>query len=125
YVRAIRFSAPPDNAVSAFQKLGSRSYLVISIAMVAGSLSVDDRGLVDRVALALGACSPVASRLTRVESSLAGHPLTRALVDRVSHDAVAAAVRPIDDVRASADYRVKAAYQLVRDTVAQMLEHTV
>ncbi|MEM6986581.1 MAG: FAD binding domain-containing protein [Pseudomonadota bacterium] len=122
YLRAVSIPKPPDHAVSVFLKLGGRAYLVISIAMVAGSLSVDDQGRVSRVGLALGACTPVATRLSAVEAAIMGQPVNPALVDRVQQCDVQHAVRPIDDVRASADYRAKAAFQLVRDAVSLLVE---
>jgi CO/xanthine dehydrogenase FAD-binding subunit len=49
---------------SAFVKLGARSHLVISIAMVAARLVVE-AGVVTEAAVAVGACSAVAVRLRR------------------------------------------------------------
>ena len=48
---------------STFEKLGSRAYLVISIAMVAAVLEVDADGRIARARVAVGACSEVAQRL--------------------------------------------------------------
>jgi CO/xanthine dehydrogenase FAD-binding subunit len=104
---------------SAFVKLGARSHLVISIAMVAARLVVAE----DRVAaasLAVGACSPVARRLPEVEAALLGAKIGDA-VARVRADAVGRALAPIDDVRASATYRGQAAVELLRRAVAGAL----
>jgi CO/xanthine dehydrogenase FAD-binding subunit len=106
----------PDAATegrSAFLKLGARRYLVISIAMVAVRLAVAD-GRVRAAALAVGACGPVAARLPALEARLLGAPAGLALADLVDPAAVAAALRPIDDVRASAGYRATAAAELLR-----------
>ncbi|MEM7378002.1 MAG: FAD binding domain-containing protein [Pseudomonadota bacterium] len=122
YVRGFVVPQPDPGASSAFLKLGSRAYLVISIAMVAGVLHCDDDGRVVGVKLSLGACSPVAARLSSVEAALQGQTATTALVDKVRAADVERAIRPIDDVRASAAYRSRAAVQLVRDTVALLVE---
>jgi CO/xanthine dehydrogenase FAD-binding subunit len=104
---------------SAFVKLGARSHLVISIAMVAARLEVDgDR--VTRAAVAVGSCSPVAVRLAAVEAALIGAPVAGA-VGRVRAADVVAALSPIDDVRATAAYRREAAVELVRRAVAEAL----
>lgn len=104
---------------SAFVKLGARTHLVISIAMVAARVVVD-AGVVSEAALAVGACSPVAVRLRAVEAALAGFPVTEA-VERVAGADVVAGLAPIDDVRATADYRRRAAVELVRRAVAEAL----
>jgi CO/xanthine dehydrogenase FAD-binding subunit len=104
---------------SAFVKLGARSHLVISIAMVAARLAVD-AGRVVGAAVAVGACSPVAVRLPAVEAALVGTPVGEAMV-RVRAEDVQAALAPIDDVRAAARYRRVAAVELVRRAVAEAL----
>lgn len=96
---------------SAFLKLGARAYLVISIAMVAVRVHVEDGRIVD-IAVAVGACGPVARRLQAVEAALLGASLAAAPT-LVKGEDVAAALSPIDDVRASADYRIVAATELV------------
>lgn len=104
---------------SAFVKLGARRHLVISIAMAAARVVVMD-GRVDQVALAVGACSAVAARLPRVEAALTGLPAAGA-VDRILPGDVGVALSPIDDVRATADYRAEAAVELVRRALAEAL----
>ncbi len=104
---------------SAFVKLGARSHLVISIAMVAARLEV----VGDRVvgtAVAVGSCSPVAVRLPAVEAALIGAPVADALGCIRDVD-IADALSPIDDVRATAAYRREAAVELVRRAVAEAL----
>lgn len=102
---------------SAFVKLGARSHLVISIAMVAARLVVEE-GHVTEAAVAVGACSPVATRLPAVEAALIGSTGATA-TDRIRPEDVVAALSPIDDVRASAAYRREAAVELVRRAVAE------
>lgn len=103
---------------SDFRKLGARRYLVISVAMVAVRL-VAEEGRVAEVALAVGACGPVATRLHALEEDLRGCPLAR-LAARIETPAVASALRPISDVRASADYRAEAAAELLRRACAAL-----
>lgn len=122
YVRAICLPPGPDANASAFVKLGLRKYLVISITMAAAVLRVDADGRVSSAAMALGACSPVALRLPALEAALQGQPVSPALIDRVTADRVQPVIQPIDDVRASARYRADAAVQVLRDTVALLVE---
>jgi CO/xanthine dehydrogenase FAD-binding subunit len=104
---------------SAFVKLGARSHLVISIAMVAARLEVAG-GRVTRAMVAVGAASPVARRLARVEAALADVPVAGA-VTAIRDADVQAALSPIDDVRATGVYRLQAAGELVRRAVAEAL----
>lgn len=100
---------------SQFLKLGARAYLVISIAMVAVRLAARN-GRITSAALAVGACSATAQRLGRVEVALIGQPLASISID--AH-AVAAALSPMDDLRATAAYRTHAATQLLRRAITQ------
>ena len=104
---------------SGFVKLGARSHLVISIAMVAARLVVIE-GRVDQAAVAVGSCSPVAVRLPQVEAALQGAMVGEA-VARIRAEDIQAEIAPIDDVRATADYRRKAAVELVRRAVGKAL----
>ncbi|MEM9196856.1 MAG: FAD binding domain-containing protein [Pseudomonadota bacterium] len=106
---------------SIFTKLGARRYLVISIAMVAARLELVG-ARVQSAALAVGACSAVAQRLPRVEAALVGAS-TAAAARRIDADAVAAALSPIDDVRGTAQYRARAAAELLRRAVAELCQH--
>ncbi len=103
---------------SAFLKLGARAYLVISIVMVAVRLEVS-RGVVARAAVAVGSAAPTARRLPLVERAVQGVPVARA-ADAVSAADVAAGLAPIDDIRATAAYRLEAAAALVRRAVAEV-----
>lgn len=112
---AVHVPAPALHGRSAFQKLGARAYLVISIAMVAARLVTLD-GRVAQAAIAVGACSGVAQRLPAVEAALVGAPLSD-LRSRVRAADLALSLAPIDDVRATAAYRLQAATELVARTV--------
>jgi CO/xanthine dehydrogenase FAD-binding subunit len=103
---------PGTAARSAFEKLGSRAYLVISIAMVATVLEADGAGRIARARVAVGACSEVAQRLGSLEAELAGLPLAEAAA-AVQPEHLAG-LSPIDDVRGTAAYRRDAALVLVR-----------
>lgn len=106
--------------VADFQKLGARAYLVISIAMTAARITLE-RGIVTQVSLAVGACGPVATRLTGIETAMLGHPLD---IEQIQDADVVQALSPIDDVRADATYRGKSAAELLRRTVARAAEHS-
>jgi CO/xanthine dehydrogenase FAD-binding subunit len=108
-VTAVIVPAAGLDHASAFVKLGSRRYLVISIVMVAVALQVRE-GRIEDPRVSVGACSPVALRLRDVEAALVG-----ATPDEVSGRVAEAGVElaPIDDVRGSAGYRRTVASRLV------------
>ena len=103
---------------SHFLKLGARKYLVISIAMTAARIVIED-GIVLEAALSVGACGPVATRLAEAEAALIGAPLDPA---RIADAMVNCTLSPIDDVRADAGYRRTSAAELVRRTLAPFAE---
>ncbi|MBJ6372206.1 FAD binding domain-containing protein [Sedimentitalea arenosa] len=117
-VIAIRVPRAAGAGRSRFLKLGARRYLVISIVMVAVRLE-HSGGRVDALALSVGACSAVATRLNELEAALRGAPIAE-LSERIAEPEVARALSPIDDMRADASYRVVAATRLLRRAVAEL-----
>ena len=106
---------PSPTMRSTFFKLGARRYLVISIAMVAVALDVVD-GFVRDARIAVGACSAVAQRMRQAERRLIGAPAEPDLGRLIEADDLAQ-LAPIDDIRASADYRHDAALTLLRRAI--------
>lgn len=102
-----------ESASSAFLKLGARRYLVISISMVAAVVQSDHKGCVTEARVAVGSCSARALRLGDLEKDLVGLPCTLGLGSAVTR-AHLSPLLPIDDVRATADYRRDASFTLVQ-----------
>lgn len=119
-VTAVLVPRPGDSARSAFLKLGSRAYLVISIAMVAVVVEQGDDGAISTARIVVGACSEVPRRIGAAEARLVGREPTAALIEEIE-SADLADLTPIDDVRATAAYRRDAALTLVRRALAGVL----
>ncbi len=102
---------PDPDAVQHFEKVGRRQALAISVASLAALLYLDG-DIIQDIRLAFGSVAPTVLRCPEAESWLTGRALTSG---NLSHAAglVRAAVRPIDDVRATADYRRQVAGNLV------------
>ncbi len=117
---ALRIPRPAGPARGVFEKLGARRYLVISITMVAAVAEYDAAGRVRRARIAVGACGPRAVRLPGLEAALEGRQpeadfVTSHLVTpHLITGAHLAPLAPIDDVRASAEYRLRATAELLR-----------
>lgn len=111
-----------ENGVSSFLKLGARKYLVISIAMVAATIVLDPAGAISQARLAVGACSAVARRLPDLEAALVGiRPEGAALRDLLTKTELKE-LTPLSDVRASADYRLEAARELICRSILMAVE---
>ena len=120
-VTAVLTPAPSPRARSAFVKLGARRYLVISIIMAAAAVVKDAQGRIVSAAVAVGAASPVAQRLTALEQDLRGLP------HGVKPSSLVAArhltpLAPIDDVRAGAAYRLDAALAVIGEALDRAAE---
>ncbi len=101
-----------EDAASVFLKLGARRYLVISISMVAVVVHFNGDGHVQEAHVAVGSCSATAQRLRKLEGDLRGKALPElGGIVNLEH---LASLSPIDDVRATADYRRDASVTLVR-----------
>ena len=118
-VTAIHIPTPPDGAGSAFEKLGNRKYLVISIAMTAALIKCDVRGLISEARVAIGACSPVALRLTQLEADLIGAKPSEVEI-LPSH---LSQLSPIDDVRGSGGYRLDIVQEQCRRAIQKAAEN--
>lgn len=109
------FIPDPGGAGSSFVKLGARKYLVISIVMVAAVVRVE-AGRIAEARVAVGACSPVARRLTELEAALIDR--NPGEIDELVVPEALSGLAPIADVRGSAEYRMEAVAELVRRAIA-------
>lgn len=118
-VTGIRIPKPTHQASSTFLKLGARKYLVISIVMVAAIIEATEDGTVAAARIAVGSCATVAKRLRLLERALAGNLVTSGLGGVVTPDHLSI-LRPITDVRGTADYRRDAAVTIVKRALAEL-----
>lgn len=95
-----------------FQKLG-RTQSDISLVNAAAGLGLEPDHRVKWVRIALGAVAPTPMRAPNAEALLAGRKLEPGVIDEAAAE-VAREVRPISDVRASADYRRQMSGVLVK-----------
>jgi CO/xanthine dehydrogenase FAD-binding subunit len=100
-----------EDASAVFSKLGARKYLVISITMVAAVTALKDDRISD-ARVAVGSCSAAAKRLNQLERDLRGAQAEH--VEKLVKPEHLAPLSPIDDIRATADYRADASLTLIR-----------
>ena len=101
FVSGIFIPRPGENAVGNFEKLGTRSYLVISIVMVGVVVELNEEDEVMELKVAVGSCSPVAKRLRLLEEDVVGQKLNSIEIQPRHLESL----QPIDDIRASASFR--------------------
>lgn len=120
-VTAILVPMPSSTARSRFLKLGSRAYLVISIASVAAIIDVGSDRRVASARIVVGACSEVPRRIESVEARIVGQVVAPSLASSIEPGDLDV-LSPIDDVRGTATYRRDVATTLVRRAVAEICE---
>jgi carbon-monoxide dehydrogenase medium subunit len=111
----VSFAKPADNSANTFYKLARRKGDAITVVGVAVSLTVED-GKCTKARIALGAVGPTVFRARKAEAMLEGQELTTELIESAALQAQSEA-SPIDDVRASAEYRQHQVFVLVRRLV--------
>ena len=119
-VIAIVVPMPSPSARSTFLKLGSRAYLVISIASVAAVIDVASDGRVASARIVVGACSEVPARIEAAEGRIVGQPATGSLGASIAAEDFDV-LSPIDDVRGTGAYRRDVATTLVRRAVSELV----
>jgi CO/xanthine dehydrogenase FAD-binding subunit len=119
-LEAVRVPDPGQGLRSVFYKLGARRYLVIAIVALAASLKFDAQGRLHDPRFAVGACAPTAVRLSALEAELAGLDVETACA-RIRPDRLVE-LAPIDDVRATATYRLEATAELLRRAIRALAE---
>ncbi len=101
-------------------KLGRRNAFTLSIVAVATLVKVSDSKFTD-VRVALNAVAPTPVRAPSVEKALIGRDVSLEAVEEASK-LVVNDIKPISDVRASADYRREMSIVLTRDSLLKSLE---
>ena len=115
----VQLPKPPEGAMQFFRKVGTREAQAISKVVVALLASVSD-GQISKYRLAAGSVAEVPLRLTAVEEAIVGRSAQEEIAELAGHLA-AQAVRPIDDVRSTAEYRRFALAQVVRRMTLQLV----
>ncbi len=101
-------------------KLGRRNAFTLSIVAVATLVKVSDNKFTD-VRVALNSVAPTPIRAPSVEKALIGKEASLEAVEEAS-ELVVNDIKPISDVRASADYRREMSIVLTRDSLLKSLE---
>jgi carbon-monoxide dehydrogenase medium subunit len=108
----VLWPARPERSAHLFYKIGLRRGDAIAVASVAVLLAAEG-GRCSRARIALGAVAPTVVRAREAERLLEGEALSERILERAAESAGRASA-PIDDLRASAEYRRHAVRVLTR-----------
>jgi CO/xanthine dehydrogenase FAD-binding subunit len=114
-IRSIVLRRGRQGWTEAYRKVGTRRAQAISKLCFAGALQMND-GIINDARIAFGSVAPTVVRCPRVEASLRGNRISAALAESAAR-ALAGDVKPIDDVRSTAIYRMKIAQNILADFV--------
>jgi len=114
---SVTWRIPPENSANLFYKLGRRKGDAITVTGVAVMIAAQD-GLCCSVRIALGSVAPTVFRARAAEDMLMGKALGEDLIEQAAR-AAADQCSPIDDIRASAGYRLQTAFSLTRRLLTQ------
>ncbi|MDD3311442.1 xanthine dehydrogenase family protein subunit M [Pseudodesulfovibrio sp.] len=108
---SVTVPVPGGGTIQHFEKVGRRKAMAIAVVSLAALLRVEG-GVIAEARLAWGSVGPTVVRCPEAEALLAGRAPTLETF-RAAGESVRRAVRPIDDVRASAGYRRRVAANLL------------
>jgi CO/xanthine dehydrogenase FAD-binding subunit len=113
----VSFPTPGRDAKYAYHKMGRRNAMAISVVSVAVLLTMKGERC-SEAAIALGAAAPTPVRAKEAESLLQDKKVDLDLA-RMCGEAAAKSASPIDDLRASAEYRRRMCAFFVREMISQ------
>jgi CO/xanthine dehydrogenase FAD-binding subunit len=102
----------PSWNVHHYEKVGRRKALACSVASMAAVLELSESGMVKKARLAWGSVGPTILSFPDVDNSLIGQRLSIGTLRSLATQ-VELLVAPIDDIRASAEYRGKVSGSLM------------
>jgi carbon-monoxide dehydrogenase medium subunit len=115
-ITAIKLPAINKNTGGKFIKLGR---VKADIAKVSFCIVLErEGGTIKRSRTAMGAVAAKPLFLPEVEEILAGKKVTQKLIDETA-DAIAGMIRPIDDIRSTAEYRKDVTRVIAADAIGQ------
>jgi CO/xanthine dehydrogenase FAD-binding subunit len=115
----IQLPAMPPNSQGVYLKLSPRRAMDLAMVGVAVVATIKN-GVCQDIHIALGAVAPTPIRAKKAEAILKGQKFDDALIEKAAK-AAAGEAKPIDDHRASAEYRRDMVEVLVRRAIKQAI----
>lgn len=118
FVEAVHVPVPAEGSHFAIYKVSKRYEEDITATLGAFHLTLDAAGNVETVRIAYGGMAATPKRASAVEAALTAKPWTEATVE-AALEAYAQDYTPLSDMRATADYRLLTARNLLRRFFAE------
>jgi len=118
-IKEVAFRPVADLAGGAFLKMGLRRSLAIAVVNVGVTVRLDGDRIGEAI-IAIGAAAPTIVRAEAAEAVLVGAKPTPAVMQQAG-ELAALAIRPIDDLRATAAYRRAISPVLVRRALTEAI----
>ncbi len=112
FVEAVRVPLPQDRQIVRCWKISKRFEQDISAVCAAFRVTLNDENTVQDIRICLGGMAAIPKRATATESCLHGQAWKQANVERAMQ-VMAKDFTPLSDMRASAEYRMKVAQNLL------------
>lgn len=103
-----------------YRKVGTRKAQAISKVCFASTANIEDKRLQD-LRIALGSVAPIPIRCVQTEAALRGQtiePIDKTI--ELGKAALAREIAPIDDLRSSADYRLRVSLNLLAEFLSKL-----
>ena len=117
-IARIRLPRAPGDAVSYYRKVGTRRAQAISKVCLAATAEREGRRI-SSARIALGSVAPTVVRCRRTEGLLRDETVDEKLIG-AARAALAEEIAPIDDVRSTAEYRLRVAQNLLEDFLSNV-----
>ena len=119
-VTEIKFPVPPSNAGSAYHRIGRRKAFTISVVGAASYVEID-KGICQKARFAFGSMAETPIRAKTVEESIQGKKISTETIEKISKTCTEH-IKPIDDIRGTAEYRKDMCAVLLKRALEQSLE---
>ena len=108
YLDHVTFDVPQNHSGSCLMKLGRRNGMAIAVVSTCALISLDPNGKIKHARVAFGSVAPTPIRSQHAEALLVGKIPSTSLFSEAAQ-AMLSDINPIDDLRASREYRLHSA----------------
>ena len=109
-----------NKSKGAWVKVGKRKALVISSISLALNLVFDNDNKIKDARICVGSAAPVPLRIEKAEQSLKNKKIKKVNIAEIAQ-IVSDEISPIDDIRGTAEYRRKVAYNITKSALQEVI----
>lgn len=121
-VTSIRIPLQDENRMEYYRKVGTRRFQAISKTLLAAIAVLNGKKRVEKIRLVYASVMPYTYRALRAESVLKGRVLDSSAI-AAAVEALKAELKPIDDIRSTARYRLSVSCKLIEEFLNSVVKH--